>query len=553
MSNDSEILNKGSQAEQRVGQSPVVHAALMAVGTLTSRILGLARDMAFAALFSRTVTDAWTTAFRLPNLFRRLLGEGSLSVSFIPIFVDTWVFHPDVEGQPSAEVKNLINSFYTVLLVILSVLTVVGIIWAEPLLRLLLDQNYESIPGKLELTVRMARIMFGFIFLMSTYAYFMGILNALGKFALAAVAPALFNIAMIISTFVPTKYLPSEGDGLAWGVILGGFLQVGILVPALKKMGFMPEVQKSFSLAMANIKVKKIFKNMLPGMLGMGLLQITTIVNLRFASSLSEGAISYIYWADRLLELPLSLVSVSLGTALLPALAKLWSQKEVSKMAETSNYYLRLNMFIAVPAAIGLLSLAQPIVEVLFMRGRFNLVDAQNTAAVVKIYAIQLIASSAVRVFVPSFYAIKNTWLPALIASLSLVVHILIAPHLMSAFGLVGLSSTALISAALNFIGLAIAYNWILGSFGWLKVLKSMALFSIAGLGLFAAVQVYWPIYEFFGENIWGKLIALIVAVGLGAGVYGVIAWMMGLEEMKTTSATFIDKIRRRFNRKKTQ
>ena len=320
--------------------------------------------MAFAAFFGRTVTDAWTAAFRLPNLFRRILGEGSLSVSFIPVFVEARLSDPEVDGQPSLRAKNLVNSFYTLLLVVLSVLTVLGIVFAEPVLNLLLDPKYLEVAGKMELTVRFARIMFGFIFLMSTYAFFMGILNALGKYALAAMAPTFFNMAMIVSTLLPHRFFSVEGDGLAWGVLVGGVLQTLILVPSLMSKGYFP----SLSFQWRNPDIYRIFKSMAGGFIGLGLMQVTTLVNMRFASHLGEGAISYIYWADRLLELPLSLVSVSLGTALLPTLAAMWSRKEENRMSETTHFYLRLNLFVAIPSALGLYFLARPIVELLFQR-----------------------------------------------------------------------------------------------------------------------------------------------------------------------------------------
>jgi putative peptidoglycan lipid II flippase len=424
------IINKDSEpapnspTQARSSESArnvVVYALSMAFGTMTSRVLGLVRDMVFTALFSRTVTDAWTTAFRLPNMFRRLLGEGALSVSFIPVFVESRIQDPS--GVRS---RNLVNGLYTLLLIALMVITTLGTIFTEPILNLLLDSQYSLVPGKFELTLRMSRIMFSFVFMISSYAFFMGILNALGKYALAAIAPTLWNITMIASTFVPVAWLTSPGDAIAWGVVVGGALQTGILIPALVKAGYFPRLRADLRDCVLNPDVLKIFRNMLPGLLGLGLLQITTIVNLRFASQLGEGPISYIYLADRLLELPLSLVSVSLGTALLPTLSAMWARGERVRMIETANYYLRLNLFVAVPAAIGLYVLAGPMIELLFQRGNFKSADTQSTALVVQVYAFILLSSSCVRVLVPGFYAVKNTWLPAVVSGICLVVHIVV-------------------------------------------------------------------------------------------------------------------------------
>ena len=255
------------------------------MGTMTSRVLGLVREMVLTAYFPRSITDAWTVAFRLPNVFRRILGEGALSVSFIPVFVEAHHDSPE-------RAKNVMYGVYTLLLLILTVLTCLGIIYIEPLINIMLDENYGNIPGKLELTYRMARIMFGFVFLVSTYAFFMGILNALGSFAIAAMAPTLFNISMIVSTLIPSEKFPSPGDGLAWGVLVGGALQLFLLIPVLRSKDYFPNICWNISTLIKNPDVQKVFRNMLPGLFGLGLLQITTLVNQRFASELGEGAIA---------------------------------------------------------------------------------------------------------------------------------------------------------------------------------------------------------------------------------------------------------------------
>ncbi len=515
----------------------------MAFGTMTSRILGLVRDMAFAALFSLTITDAWNVAFRLPNMFRRLLGEGSLSVSFIPIFVETKL-------QDESKARNLVNSFYVVLLLILAALTTAGILFAEPLVRFMVEDHFDAVPGKFDLTVRFAQIMFGFIFLMSSYAYFMGILNALGSFALPAVAPTFFNIAMIIANFIPREWQAVEGDALAWGVIAGGILQTGILLPALAKRGYLPKLRFSgWSPQIANI-----FKNMIPGMLGMGLLQITTLINTNFASQMGEGSNSYIYYADRLLELPLSLVSVSLGTALLPTLSRLWASQEKSKMIETANYYVRLNLFVAIPAALGLFFLGIPIVELLFQRGKFSAADALETGSILQVYAFTLVVSSSVRVLVPSFYAIKNTWYPAVVSGVCLVGHIFIAPILMQKWGLQGLVLSTLISAFANFILLLAAYPWMIGRFPFGNLLMGVFKFSMAGIVLGFICQIYFPLFAQFNQ--WGlslnlnRLISLAVVILLAMIGYGLTSWALGVEEFKHLKESLQGRLLKKFKRK---
>ncbi len=539
------------------GHRVVQYALLMSFGTMTSRVLGLVRDQLFAAIFPATVRDAWAAAFRLPNLFRRLLGEGSMAVSFIPVFVQARVDDPT-----EVRAKNLVNSFYTFLLLILTTLTTIGVLWPEIFLRLMLDPHYIQVAEKWNLTVRMARIMFGFIFFMSTYAYFMGIMNALGRYGLPAVAPTLFNVAMIISNLVPVNWLSSPGDAIAWGVVAGGILQMGVLIPSLWKMGYLPRLHWEL-----NPDVLRILRNMLPGILGLGLQQATTIVNLRFASSLGDGPITYIWLADRLLELPLSLVSVSLGTALLPTLAFYWGRGEGQKMTETANYHFRLNLYVAIPAAVGLYVLSDPIIQVLFQRGHFTGEDSATTAMVLKIYSFILISTSCVRVLVPSYYAIKNTWLPAIVSGICLVSHVFLAPTLMKLYGLRGLVGSSFCTGTLNLLILLITYQWLIGPFHLSKVMKSLLRFALAGFFVFLVLQIYDPLLGLISDirvslgmasapvssglskefDFLEKLMTLFTSVLLGIGTYILSSHFLRIEEYQSTVATVMKKIKEKF------
>lgn len=491
-------------------KNQVVKKALsMAMGTFSSRLLGLIRETLLTAFFNRTVTDAWTVAFRLPNIFRRLLGEGSLSVSFIPIFIDC------LHGQKDeVKAKNLVNSLYTLLLIILTSLTIIGILFPEVFLLPMLSESYIQMADKFDLTVKLARIMFGFIFLMSSYAYFMGILNAFGKFTLAAMAPTLFNISMIISTLIPDHYFSFSGEGLAWGVLVGGVLQAGVLVPTLIQKGFFPVISFDFK----NKEMLLVLKNMLPGLFGMGLLQISLIVNQNFASSLGEGVLTYIYLADRLLELPLSLVSVSLGTALLPTLSKYWAENNKVMMVSTAEYYLRLNLYIVLPAATGLYFLSEPIVEVLFKRGEFSAKDVLVTSEVLKIWALIMIPSSCVKILAPAYYAIKNTWFPAVVSLVALIIHILLAPQFMKLWGLRGLNISSLVSNSLNFILLLSFFVYFISHLPHRKIL-----ISVGKTLIICAVlsQVSWA-YELIKS--WNLIAISFLNSGLSLGLVIILA-----------------------------
>lgn len=497
-------------------------AFFMAGGTLTSRVLGLFRDIALAALFDRVVTDAWTAAFRIPNLFRRLFGEGSLSVSLIPVFIEA-----RAEDPHGLRAQNLVNAIYTLLLIFLGAITVLGIIYTEPLLKLLLADGYALTSGKWELTLRMAQIMFGFVFFVCTYAYFMGILNALGSFAIPALAPALLNISMLLFTFMPTTWFPHHGDGLAWGVFVGGFLQAAVLWWALKARQYLPRLQKH----MWSKDVRHVLMNLLPGLLGLGLLQFATLVNLHFASGLPEGSLSYIYWADRLLELPLSLVSVSLGAALLPTLSDLFQRKETDQFRSVVSEHFLLNFFLGWPAAVGLYCLAEPIVEVLFKRGHFNLADVAQTAMVLKVYAISLLMISSVRVLVPAFYAVKNTWVPAVTSLAALILHIAWAPWWIQQRGLEGLAISSMLSAVVQFIAIVFCLRFYHLSFSWRHAWRELGKMILAGLILAGVVQTYRPLQQTLSLSPFLQTLLLLVTILLGASGYLVSAKFLRIEQ----------------------
>lgn len=508
-------LSKGSSSS-----GVALFAFFMSMGTMASRLLGLVRESLFAALFPRWVTDAWYVAFKLPNIFRRLLGEGSLSVSFIPVFVEA-------EQGGGLRSKALAESFFVLFSVFLLTLTALGIIFMEPLLGFLLDPSYLLDTAKYEITLWMARIMFVYIYLVCMYAFFMAILNALGQFGRPALAPAFFNITMVISTLVPTTWLGWDGQAIAWGVVIGGVVQAGFLIPSLQRAGYLPRLKwRGWS-----PDLTKVFLAMGPGLLGMGLLQLMTLVNLYFASQLGEGAISYINLADRVLELPLSLISVSLGAALLPTLSRLWVQKDLAQMAQVSSYHLRLNLFLSFPAAIGLYVLSQPIIELLFQRGQFTYQETLVTSSVLQVYALIVLTSSLVRVFVPNFYAVKNTWFPALVSGLCLVGHVILAPILMEPYGIIGLTLSTVVASALNLSLLAIGFYFLIGPYPWLSVLKSFVKFCIPGLVMMFALLTYPWIRQQVGDTFIAKLFVLGLTVSAGAFIYFAVAYLLKLTE----------------------
>jgi putative peptidoglycan lipid II flippase len=507
----------------------------MAFGTMTSRVLGQLRESLLAYYFDKRITDACGAAFRLPNLFRRLLGEGSMSVSFIPVFVEA-------RHDSHLRAQNLVNSVYSFLLIILGCLTAFGILYPEALLSLFLDQSYIMDTEKYLLTVRLTKIMFGFIFFISSYAFAMGILNALGQFALPALAPTLLNICMIISTVLPGHYFAVRGDQLAIGILIGGVAQLLLLMPALIKSGYFPRPNFDYR----NPDFLKVIKNMGPGLVGTGLLQFTTIINLRFSSSLHEGTISYLNYVDRLVELPLSLVSVSLGTALLPALSGFLTRKETLKFSQTARQYLELNLMLTMAAAAGLYVLAQPVVHLLFGRGHFLPADVEATAEILKTYCWIMIFSSGVRVLTPAYFAVKNTWFPAVVSGICLLVHLFLAPRLMEHFEVRGLMMSTITSATLNLILLLIFFRKFVAVFEYFKFLKNILIYI--GLAILTGItaNVFFVFENYLPRGTLFLLLNIFASIGLAVSAFVFIGHAFKVEAVSDV----VNKVRSRIIRK---
>lgn len=534
------VVNTDTQANQA---GILKNALKMAFGTMTSRALGLLRESLLAALFDKSVTDAWAAAFRLPNMFRRLLGEGSLSVSFIPVFVEA---HHESEERA----RNLVNSLYTVLLMLLTVITTIGVLFPEMFLNVVLDAQYIAQVQKYEMTRAMAQIMFGFVFCISSFAFFMGILNALGQFFWPAIAPTFWNLAMVISTLWPQSWISEkarlQGHQLAWGVLIGGAVQALVLIPALKRLGFLPKI----SFKWLNKDLFRVFKNMGPGLIGMGLLQFTTIVNLKFASSLAEGTISYINYVDRLIELPLSLISVSLGTALLPVLSKLWVENKKNEMSEQARHYLELNLFVSISAAFGLYVLAEPIIDLLFGRGRFQAQDVQNAALILKTYCWIMVFSSGVRVLTPAYYAIKNTWFPAIISAVSLVIHIFLAPTLMAHYQVRGLMLSTITSAAVNLTLLLAFYSYFMKFFNYKNFFKRVFLFTGQGVLIALIASLYFFLQNLFSRFLLPIFFSEVLSLLLVMALVGLTIFGAGLKLFPKEFQRIYNQLSTRFSKK---
>lgn len=497
-------------------------AGIIGVFTLISRFLGFVRDLIIAWFFGAgLLTDAFFVAFRLPNLFRRLFGEGSLTVAFIPVFSE----HISAYGKEEAFL--LARSAVRMLSVILAISAIIGII-AAPGIVALIAPGFTG--AQFSTTVLLTRIMFPYIFFICLVALSMGILNVLGHFAAPALAPVLLNLSMIASVLFISPSLSDPVIGLAIGVIIGGLLQLLLQLPFLVQKGFYFWKKADFS----HPGLKKIGILMLPAVFGSAVYQINIIIGTLLASFLSEGSVSYLYYADRLVQFPLGLFAISMSVAILPSLSRQAASRDMRALTDTFSYAIKLIFFITIPALTGLIILRHPIVALLFERGAFDPISSGQTADALLYFSIGLWAFSAVRIVVPTFYALQDTKTPVKMAAISVFANIILCLILMGPLAHGGLALAASLSSMLNFILLILALRKKLGALGGKKIIESIAKSMICSLVMGLSLQAF-ICFNNTAEPSSAFRLLWVVSTGIFIGiiVYGLTAYILKCRELE--------------------
>ena len=379
--------------------------------TLLSRILGFVRDFVIARTFGAgMMTDAFFIAFKLPNLLRRLFAEGAFSQAFVPILGE----YRNKRGDD--ETRRLIDHVATLLCLIVTGVTMIGIL-AAPVVVYIAAPGFAADAEKFELTVKLLRICFPYIVFMSLVALAGGILNTWSRFAVPAFTPVLLNVSFIGMALFAAPYFDQQVLVLGWAVVIGGLLQLSIQVPALMRIGMLPR----FAFDWKDEGVRRILLLMVPALLGVSVSQLSLLINGILASLFGDGRVSWLYYADRLMEFPAGMLGVALGTILLPSLSKYHAAGNHAEYGKLLDWGLRLTLLLAAPAALGLALLAVPLIATLFHHGAFTAEDVLQTRNALVAYSIGLLGLILVKVLAPGFYARQNIRTPVKIAIISLL------------------------------------------------------------------------------------------------------------------------------------
>jgi len=506
-------------------------AGVIGAATFLSRVFGFIRDMAVAWFFGAGISsDAFFVAFRIPNLLRRLFAEGSLSISFIPVFTEY------IETQGKEEAFRLGRCALNVLSLILIGISLLGIIFSPIIVRIIAP-GFADTPEKLSLTVLLTRIMFPYVFFICIAALLMGILNALGHFAAPALAPVFLNLAMIFSIFCISPYMAEPVTGLALGVLIGGVLQLLLQIPFMIKKGFRfrePDLSSRISGSFSHPGLKRIGILMGPAVLGATVYQINIVIGTLLASLLPEGSVSYLYYADRLVEFPLGIFAIAAATAVLPSLSKQAAAKDFEALGDTFAYSMNLVFFITIPAMAGLIVLREPIVALLFGRGAFDKESIRMTADALLYYSVGLWAFSAVRILVSTFYALQDTKTPMLTAIISIIANVLFSVLLMGPLKHGGLALATSLASMLNLCLLVRGLKPKIGGLEWKNIIKPACKSIVCSVMMAIGVRLTASLIIPAGNKSLTLLFSgLVISIIAGFVLYGVFSYLMKSRELE--------------------
>jgi putative peptidoglycan lipid II flippase len=518
-------------------------AGLIGIATMASRLLGLVRDTVVAAIFGAGMQmDAFNVAFRIPNLLRDLFAEGAMTAAFVPTFTRTL----GASGREAAwRVGNLVMN---ALLVVTTTFVVAGIVFAPQLTLAMTSETFTDRPGALALTSQLTRIMLPFLTTLAIAAAMMGMLNSMRRFFVPSLSPAMFNVASIFSAIALVPLMPRFGldpiAAIAIGTLLGGLGQILLQWPALRKEGFRYQPIVSFK----DPAVREILRLMGPATLGLAAVQVNVFVNTHLATGQEVGAVSWLQYAFRLMYLPIGIFGVSIATAALPDISRHANAGDTGAIRTDVSRGLRMMLMLNVPATVGLVVLAEPIIALIFERRAFEPGDTVATAAALMFYAPGLIGYSAVKIASPTFYALRDSRTPVIVSVLSIGVNLAINLILVRVLGYRGLALGTALAALFN----AVVLLWLLrgrlqGVEGG-RIAVALAKITAASLamGVAAYVTAAWltVLTPLGGEA--AKFIRVFGAIGVALAVLALAARLLRIDEFTEASSRVLQRFGRR-------
>lgn len=493
-----------------------LHKTLATVSgmTMLSRVTGLLRELLFARAFGASAyTDAFNVAFRIPNLLRRLFAEGAFSQAFVPILAE----YKNKKGE--AATKDLVDHVATILVWALLLTCIAGIL-AAPVVVYFIATGLKSDPEAFSASVVMTRIMFPYIGFMAFVALAGGILNTWRQFRIPAITPVLLNLAFIAASLFVAPRLEQPVYALAMAVVVGGILQVAIQVPALHKLGMLPRIGINPKVALADAGVRRVLRQMVPAIVAVSVAQISIIINTNIASHLASGSVSWLTYADRLMEFPTAILGVALGTILLPSLSKAHAEGNHAEYSSLLDWGLRLTFLIALPSAVGLITLSEPLTTTLFHYGKFDTQAVTMTGRALVAYGVGLIGLIVVKILAPGFYAKQDIRTPVKIAVgvlfVTQLMNLLFVPWIAHAGLALSVGVGACLNACFLYWGLRRRGIYVAHA-GWALFLIKLtgALFLLAGVALWSASHFDWVALRAQPLERVGALALVMIACGV--------------------------------------
>ncbi|MFY0702021.1 MAG: murein biosynthesis integral membrane protein MurJ [Bermanella sp.] len=491
-------------------------SSIVSAMTLLSRVLGLARDILVASYFGARA-DAFFVAFKIPNFFRRLFAEGAFSVAFVPVLSEYKVQEKDV--------RALVKAVSGTLLAIIGPFTIIAVA-AAPLLTWVFAPGFASNPEKFALTSELLRITFPYLLLISLTAFYGSVLNTYGNFAIPAVTPVLLNLCLILATYYFTPWFAEPLMALAWGVMLAGVVQLGFQLPFVMKLGLLAMPKPAF----ADSGVKRILVLMVPALFGVSVSQINLLLDVLLASFLESGSVSWLYYSDRLAQLPLGIFAIAIAVVILPSLSQKHAGKNQQQFSQTLDWGLRMVLLIGLPSALALVLLATPLMATIFYRGEITAYDVQKMSYSLMAYGSGLLAFMLIKVLAPGFYARQDTKTPVKIGIRAMVANMLFNLPLVLLLAHTGLALATTLSAYLNamwlFFGLRKA-GFYQAQAGWGKWMARIVVAN--GVMVAVILNLNPAIDQWMVFNEWQRAMWMLALVSAGAGSYGLSLILMGV------------------------